>query len=267
MLWKTLIQRRLMTKHLVIPDVQFRPGDDTSFLKAIGNYIVDKQPDVVINIGDFADMPSLSSYDVGKKSFEGRRYKSDVEATHVAMEALLSPLRDYNLRAVKNHEKRYNPRLVLTLGNHEDRINRAVNGDAKLDGTIGIEDLKYEEFGWETYPFLQPVVIDGVAYCHYFVTGVAGRPCSSAALQLTKKHMSCIAGHQQGLQIATGHRADGTRLTSVIAGSCYEHDEDYMGPQGNKHWRGVLVLHEVRDGEFDLMPVSLTYLKAKYGRT
>jgi hypothetical protein len=251
-------------KHLVLPDVQFRPGDDTTFLTRIGRYIAEKQPDVIINIGDFADMPSLSSYDQGKKSFEGRRYKADIEATHEAMDALFEPIREYNRKAVKNHEKRYNPRYVLTLGNHEDRISRAVNDDAKLDGTIGLEDLRYEEFGWEVYPFLQPVVLDGVAYCHFFVTGVAGRPCSSAQLQLTKKHMSCVAGHQQGLQISTGYRADGKRLTSIIAGSCYEHNEDYMGPQGNKHWRGLLMLHEVNDGEFDLMPVSLDYLGRKY---
>ena len=76
--------------------------------------------------------------------------------------------------------------------------------------------------------------------------------------------MSSVAGDQQGLQIATGGRADGARLTSIIAGSCYEHDEDYLGPQGNKHWRGILMLHDVHDGEFDLMPVSLQFLKKKY---
>lgn len=251
-------------KHIVIPDVQFRPGDDTKFLTAIGNYICAKKPEVVVCIGDFADMPSLSSYDVGRKSFEGRRYKADVEATHQGMEALLTPLWEHNRKASKGHRERYNPRLVFTYGNHCDRITRAVEGDSKLEGTIGLEDLRLKEYGWETHPFLDVVVIDGIAYSHYFVTGVAGRPCSTAQVQLNKKHQSCIAGHQQGLQIATGYRADGTMLTSVIAGSCYEHDESYMGPQGNKHWRGLLVCHEVVDGAFDLMPVSLKYLKEKY---
>ena len=250
-------------KHLVIPDTQLRPGDDTTFLTHIGNYIVTKQPDVIVCLGDFADMPSLSSYDVGTKSFEGRRYKADVEATRAGMETLLAPIRAYNAKAKAIHERRYKPRLVLTLGNHENRINRAVNSDPKLDGTIGVDDLQYEK-DWEVYPFLQPVIIDSIAYCHYFVTGVAGRPASSAQLQLNKKHMSCVAGHQQGLQIATGHRGDGTRLTSIIAGSCYEHDEDYLGPQGNKHWRGILVLHEVVGGEFDPMFVSLDFLRRKY---
>ena len=251
--------------HFYIPDCQIREGDDTTFLRAIGNYIVKKQPEVLVCAGDFADMPSLSSYDVGKKSFEGRRYIKDIEAANAAMDVLMEPIKTFNAKAKKFKEKQYHPRMVLTLGNHENRINRAVESDAKLEGVLSVNDLKYKEAGWEVHNFLDTVIIDGIAYCHYFVTGVAGRAASSAAAQLRKTNMSCIAGHQQGLQIATASRADGAMLTSIIAGSCYEHDEDYLGPQANKHWRGMLVLHEVRNqGEFDLMPVSLKWLKGKY---
>lgn len=253
-----------MTKHAVIPDCQVRPGDDLEYLTRIGTYLVEKKPDKWILLGDFADMPSLSSYDVGKKVFEGRRYKADIEAAHRAMETLLAPLQAYNANARKNHKERYNPELILTLGNHENRINRAVNDDPKLDGTIGISDLRYEEFGWKVHPFLEVVVVDGIAYSHYFTTGLLGRPCTTASAQLAKKHQSCICGHQQGLQIASAYRADGTRLTSIIAGSCYEHDEEYLGSQGNNHWRGLLMCHDVKDGQFDLMTVSLDYLKKKY---
>lgn len=254
-----------MTKILVIPDVQVKPGHDFKFLNKIGHYIIDKKPDVVVQIGDWADMPSLSSYDVGKKSFEGKRYVKDVEASHEAMDALLEPLWTHNDRAKKNKEKQYKPRLVLTLGNHENRINRAVEDDPKLDGVLSVDDLKYTEYGWETHGFLDVVVINGVAFSHYFVTGVAGRPASSAAAQFRKANMSCIAGHQQGLQIHTGSRADGKSLTSIIAGSCYEHDEDYMGPQGNaSHFRGVLMLHDVNDGQFNFMSVPLSFINQKY---
>lgn len=211
-------------------------------------------------------MPSLSSYDYGKKSFEGRRYKTDIEAAHNGMNALLEPIREYNERQRKNGKRQYKPRMVLTLGNHEDRISRAINSDPKLDGTLDLSDLGYEAAGWEVHPFLEVVLIDGVAYSHYFVTGVAGRPAATATAQLNKKHMSCIAGHQQGRQSASAYRADGKRITSIIAGSCYEHNEDYLGPQGNEHWRGILVLHDVADGEFDEMYVTLKYLREKYGQ-
>ena len=101
------------------------------------------------------------------------------------------------------------------------------------------------------------------AYSHYFVTGVAGRAASSAAVQLRKTNMSCIAGHQQGKQIAYATRADGSTITSIIAGSCYEHDEDYMSPQGNKHWRGCFMCHQVNDCAFDEMWLSLAYLNTR----
>lgn len=253
-----------MTRHFIIPDTQIRPGDDFSFLKAIGNYIVRKQPEVLICLGDWADMPSLSSYDQGKKSFEGRRYTHDITAAKEAMSVLLEPIKQFNERAKRNKEKQYKPRMVFTLGNHEHRINRAVENDAKLDGVLSIDDLQYKEFGWEVYPFLDVVIVDGIAYSHYFTSGLLGRPVTTASACLSKKHMSCIQGHQQGLQIATGYRADGSAITCIIAGSCYEHNEDYLGPQGNNHWRGCLMLHDVNEGQFDLMNIKLDWLKKKY---
>src|SRR5690349_13283341 len=229
-----------MPKHLIIPDCQIRPGVPTEHLEWCGKYIVDKQPDVIVQIGDFADMSSLNSYEPkGSKQFEGRRYKEDIKAVRSAMKKLLSPLREYQKWTVTSHKPRYEPRLVLTLGNHCNRITRAINTDPHtLDGVISLDDLGYEEAGWEVHPYLEPVCIDGVMYCHYFTSGVMGRPVTSARALLTKKHMSCVAGHQQGKDISSDERADGSRITSIIAGSFYQHTEDYLGPQGNKHWRG-----------------------------
>ena len=249
-------------KHLVIPDVQAKDGIDFTYLTAIGNYIVAKKPDVIICIGDFADMESLSSYDRGMKSFEGRSYNKDIWAAREAMDALLVPLYEFNAKAKKNKEKQYRPRMVLTLGNHEDRINRVINQDRKLDGLISVDDLPYQD--WEVIPFLEVIAIDGIAYSHYFTSGVMGRPITTAQALLNKKHMSCFAGHQQGRQIAYGRRADGKEMTAIICGSCYEHDEAYLGAQGNQHWRGFYMLHDVQDGAFDEMAVSIKYVKENY---
>lgn len=254
-----------MTKHLVIPDTQVKDGQDFTFLNNIGRYIIEKKPDVIVHLGDFADMESLSSYDVGKKSFEGRRYTKDIEAARQAMDALLTPLREFNNQAREQKKKQYHPRLVLTLGNHEQRIMRAVNDDAKLEGLIKYEDLPYND--WEVHDYLEPVFIDGVAYCHYFPTGVLGRPATTASAMVSKLHMSCVAGHQQGKQVAYGKRPDGSTITCIIAGSCYEHNETYLGHQGNQHFRGFLVAHEVNNGTFDEMFVSLDYLKKRYAES
>jgi hypothetical protein len=247
---------------LYLPDVQAKPDVDFTYLRAIGNYIVAKKPDVIICGGDFADMESLSSYDRGMKSFEGRSYQKDIWAARDAMDALLIPLFEEQKRLKRNKEKQYKPRMVLTLGNHENRINRVVNEDRKLDGLISTDDLPYQD--WEVIPFLEVITIDVKAYSHYFTSGVMGRPITTAQALLTKKHMSCVAGHQQGRQIAYAIRADGREMTALICGSCYEHNEDYLGAQGNRHFRGFYMLHNVDDGQFDECAVPISYVKEHY---
>ena len=70
-----------MTTHLVIPDQHAHPDNNNDRFEWLGKLIVDLKPDVVINLGDMADMPSLCTYDKGTKGFEGRRYKQDVNST------------------------------------------------------------------------------------------------------------------------------------------------------------------------------------------
>lgn len=256
-------------KHLVIPDTQVKDGIDLSYLTHIGKWAAEKKPDVIVCIGDFADMPSLSSYDLpGSKSFEGKRYKADIDAVHAGMYHLMTPIVSEQERLRRNKEKTWNPRLIMTLGNHEDRITRAINANpAHLEGMMSLDDLDYESWGWEVYPFRNVVVVDGIAYCHYFPSGALGRPIGSAQALLTKMHMSCFAGHQQGRMIAYGKRADGKELTAIICGSAYPHEEDYLGKGGlgNKHFRGIYQLNDVQDGTFDEMALSLKYLKERCG--
>jgi len=243
-------------RHVVIPDTQVKEGVPTDHLEACGNYIAEKKPDTIVMIGDFADMPSLSTHqDRGHIEYEGRRYLKDISAANRGMERLVKPFRGI---------RGYKPRMVLTLGNHEDRITRAVAQDPKLEGKLALSDLYYEQLGWEVHDFLKPVKINGVAYCHYFVSGKYDRPIERAAALLTKNHMSAFAGHQQGRDIAYGKRGDGVPMTAIIAGSFYDHKEKYLSPQSNNHWRGIYMLNEVRDGHFDEMAISLGFLKRKY---
>jgi len=94
--------------------------------------------------------------------------------------------------------------------------------------------------------FLEVVHVDGVAYSHYFTSGVLGRPVTTARALLTKKHQSCVMGHVQTMDIATDYRADGTPILGLFAGCCYEHNEDYLSPQGNAHFRGFHKFTEIK---------------------
>jgi len=238
---------------MVIPDVQARADVDYSHLKWVANYAAEKRPNTVICLGDFADMPSLSSYDVGKKRAEGKRIATDLGAVHEAMEFLSRPL--LNIRSDQR------PRMVMTKGNHEDRITREIENNPKLDGLLGERLLRYEDFGWETHRFLTVVKINGIEYSHYFVSGVLGHPVTSASALLRRRHCSAVMGHVQKIDIAVHQQ---TEQIGIFAGICYQHDEDYLSPQGNSTKRGIWMFHEIHDGTFDLMFVSLDFLKRKY---
>lgn len=239
--------------HCVIPDCQAKPGVPLDHLKWAGQYIAEKRPDVIICIGDFADMPSLSSYDKGKRSAENKRYKYDIEATHKAMELLMSPI-----VSVKD----YSPRLVMTLGNHEHRLTRYADDNPELYGAISLLDLGYEAWGWEVHPFLQVVNVDGIEYSHFFTTGVMGRAANSAAVMLRERQRSCTMGHSQYYDMAIHKK---TQQRALMAGTFYQHDEDYLGPQGNDYRRHLIFKHEVCEGRYDLLEVSLEYLRRRYG--
>ena len=243
-------------KIAVITDVQAKPGVPLDHLAWCGKYLADKRPDVIICIGDFADMASLSSYDKGTGRAEGRRIKADFAAAAIAMNKLMEPLAKTT---------GWRPRMVMTYGNHEHRITRATTDDPMWEGVLNLEDLKYADYGWECIPFLKPIVIGGVSFCHYFPSGVMGRPITTARALLTKLHMSSFAGHQQGRDIAYARRSDGRDMTAIISGSFYQHDESYLNPFTNNHWRGFYMLHEVQDGSFDEMAISINFLKRRFG--
>ena len=253
-------------KILVVPDCQVKEGVPLEHLTWAGKAIVDYKPDVVVNIGDFADMPSLSTHDVkGSKYFEGKRYTKDVAVVKDAMQMLLAPLKEMQSKQKKNKEKVYKPRMVMLMGNHENRIDRAINNNPTLEGLISTKDLGYEK-DWEVHEFLHPVFINGVGFNHYWPVGAMGRAAGTASAIISKLHMSCIAGHQQGKQVAYGKRADGQSICAIIAGSYYLHDESYMDKLSNKHWRGLVMLNEVNDGHFDEMFLSIEYMERRYGK-
>jgi len=256
--FRPVIREKLGRSHMVIPDIQAKPGVSNDHLEWIANYALEKRPDVIVQIGDWADMPSLSSYDKGKRSYEGRRYVKDIDAANDSLMRFERVLEDYN-RA--NPETAYNPEKHITLGNHEQRIERATELDAMLDGKLLMSDLQFEDRGWDVHPFLDVVEIDGVEYSHFFISGTMGRPVSSAAALLKARGCSATMGHVQKMDVAYHPQ---TQRIGLMCGTCYLHDETYLGPQGNEAPRQIVMKNEVEDGRYDLMAVSLRFLKKRY---
>lgn len=215
-------------------------------------------------LGDLYDMPSLSSYDLTDHpgEYHQRRYEMDLLAGDMAVD-----LFEHGLRAAS----RYRPRKVYLLGNHEDRYTRLIGAEPKLSGALRAPWAHAAARGWEIVPFLEPSIIDGISYAHFFPRGPNGSVTNSrngapsARAQVQREMMSCVAGHKQGLDSHIQNTSRGM-MRGIQAGSFYSHDEGYLTPQGTVYWRGILLLTEVEAGSFNLCEVSLAYLQRKYGR-
>lgn len=248
----------------VIFDTQIKPSNlpvNMPLMHAVGRWIVTEQPSHLVWIGDHYDMPSLCSYDFGKKNrlvFAGEEVRADVEAGNIAMAAMLAPLRELQERQRAAKKKVYRPELHFTLGNHEQRVDRY----NELKGLVNLTK-ELEGFGITVHPFLKPVKIGGVAFVHYAYNPLSGRPLGGTAEhRLNKLKMSFVQGHEQVFKYAVEYLNDGRKISALVCGSCYLHDEEYKGFQGNNHFRGVAMLHNVKDGMYDLEQYSVERLLA-----
>lgn len=255
-----------MNKILIIPDTQVKPGVATDHLTWLGEYICDIRPDIIVHLGDHWDLPSLSSYDKGTAAVEGKRVVEDIQAGRMGMALLEAPIKKLQAAQRKYKKPVYNPRKVFLIGNHEQRLQRYVNSNPELIGLLSYDDFNLTKNNWEVYDYLEIVNINGILFSHYFANPMSGRPYTGKAASLLQRvGKSFVMGHRQELDFTCRELCDGTKQIGIIAGAFYQHDEGYKGYQGNKHWRGVVVGHEVNNGWFDPMFVSMSYLQNKYG--
>lgn len=245
--------------HIWIGDPQLRGDHPSDHMEWAGRYIADSyggRPNVtILNGGDHYDLPSLSSYDrKGGVLLEGQRLTDDIEAGDVGWDLLTDPIHSV---------PRWKPRLVYLRGNHEDRLYRFMRDDATFAGSF---DLDYAEaWGWEIHEFLEPVWIDGVCYSHYFYNQNSGRPYSGQSMDARLKTIghSFTQGHQQGLMHGVRSTLKGLQH-GLVAGSFYIAPQGYRGLQAQNEWCGLVVKHQVEDGAYDPMFVSLEYLCRRY---
>lgn len=257
-------------KIFVVPDTQVRAGVPTEHIKAIARYIVHLKPDTIVCIGDWWDMPALSVFNT-KLMASGLRLKEDLDAGKEAMLDFMHIIAVERERIQRNKKKRWNPRFIFTVGNHDPqvRIPRYVEAHPELEGWMQDNTSEWlRGLGWEVYEFLEIATDSGISFSHYFQNMWSAKksPIGGTIETMIKNvGFSFVQGHTQCLKLGKQQLGNGQQRIGVVAGSCYKHTETYMGTQGNNHWRGCIVLNEAHEGGADIMEVSLSYIERKYG--
>ena len=256
--------------HLVIPDSHAKPGVSNERYDWLGRFILDVKPDVVVNLGDMADMYSLNEYEKGTKGFiTTANYKADVDAVIDAQERLWEPTNKYNKGKSRAKKRGYYPLTYQLIGNHENRILRALKYNPHLEGTISMEDLRYGEYNGKVVPYLTKVVIDGIVYCHCIQSGnssmmMGGR--HQANSMLMQEHVSVTVGHSHKKDYKENVNGYGKRIHGLVAGCYFEHNESYASQSNDSWWRGVVLKRGVEDGDYEPQFIKLDDLKREYSK-
>jgi predicted phosphodiesterase len=241
-------------KHLIIGDSHSHCDEGNQRFESLGRMVKEIKPDVVIDIGDSADMSSLLMYESGSKApiFEGFSYWRDIDAYHDAKGRF-----HHYLGKPANM-----PRLVRIIGNHENRIDRVLEIEPRFRGVIGIDDLGDEDiFKWEVAPFLEPWLVDGVVYSHYFKSPGGHRPVSGimparAVVMKYPGSFTRVFGHTHSFGFF--EEADGMpgehfkKISSINAGCYFDQSMSGMRWSGTdkNRWRsGILVIDVDLDGQ------------------
>lgn len=251
-----------MSTHLILPDSHAHPDFNNNRADWVGKLILDLKPDVVINIGDMFDMSSMSGYDKGKKSFQGRAYKKDLDAGREFDERLWEPLK-------KAKKKR--PYRVFLEGNHENRLKKLLEIQPELEGTVSFKDFDLNR-NYDTvieYEGSTPGVInvDGVHYAHYFISGVMGRPIGGehpAYMLVTKLGSSSTCGHVHTTDFCVRNDISGGRRMGLVAGVYQDYVSDWAGRANELWWRGVIVKRNVENGTYEPQWISIDSLRKEY---
>lgn len=258
-----------MTKTiLVIPDQHAHPDHHNKRADYLGRLILDLRPDLLVNLGDCVDLPSLSSYDKGKASFHGKNYEKDINSHLDFQDRMWHPIRK---------AKRKRPYSVVLEGNHEHRIKRALEVDPQLAGDkfgISFKNLQLDDYYNKVVEYHggTPGIIEleGILFAHYFISGVMGRAIGGEhhAYSLISKNLaSSVCGHSHTADFAIRTTGSNKKVMGLVAGVYQDYDSEWAGSVNNLWWSGVVILRNVEEGQFSPQFVSIQELEKEYGQT
>lgn len=201
----------------------------------VADHYLDKG-DWIVQVGDFGDWVSFSSFDKGTKGHVEENYEADFVSADAAW------------------RKFYNPRYryCVVEGNHEYRIQKAIKEDYRLDGLLSMNRLPWRRNHRVVQaPYGQKVCINGVHFVHHLTSRTGRAVSGSAQSQFRKFRGSLVVGHSHvwdWFEEAIDHD---NRQFCMIAGHLSHPDhakEEWCRATSHDWWSGVTLLFDVKDG-------------------
>jgi predicted phosphodiesterase len=229
---------------VAIGDPHDKPGRCKKRFTHMGRFAAEKKPDVIVSIGDWASLDSLSTHELPGSANDGERPGFWEELSSLD-ESLGQFHRDFPMGSKP---------CLITMGNHEHRAARAANRQPKLNGDMPLRlDEVFSRYRWGVRPFGEFVDIGGVDFVHCPLN-VMGREMGGKNVEQTVANeavRSLVFGHTHRAQVRNVVKIGQQRkLTIVNLGTSMPMGvvEKYSG-MSMTGWSYGIFLLRIRAGE------------------
>lgn len=265
---------------LLYTDAHVRANTKLDHFDALGNFIVEHNPDYVINCGDSADLsmlytPPAKKMPVSVYDAVAHDVVKELRNHALSVAAVREPLNAYNDRRRTLKKRTAKTQFIHVYGNHENRIFRFVEkfqtrlsefkksspsrylATTEMDTLFGLSE-------WDIrIPFGQVLDLEGILFSHYFRSGT--NPTSVPSTIANVVHQSSVCGHWHEAKLDMSHTYTGRPLFTCTAPSFCDTTPDYYNGLAPRSFKGFLMLHEVDgSGYYEPNIIGVDRLKREY---
>jgi predicted phosphodiesterase len=236
----------------VVGDLHAAPGMDLSHVDHIASHIEATSPDAVVLIGDVVTMDSVSMHDpLG--SITVKEQPSIVDDLAVLEEVL------DRLDGIPGD-------LHVTLGNHEERLKRYEDNEARLQGSLWPIVLKtVHAYGWTVTDYGSFLELDGVRFTH-IPLNIMRRPYANIDAVAREAKWPIVYGHSHEQNVKTARKiGGGFTILNVPCSLPHGHVEKYA-LKTTTTWSWAISDLEIFDGQiggYAFRPMN--WLRKTYG--
>jgi len=201
---------------LVIGDLHQDPRhpDRAEVLTWIARHASQTRPDRIVQIGDWSTWDSVSQHD--RNDTVAGKLKPSIRAD---MDNLASSLRAFEAGRAPD----YKPKMAVTLGNHENRLERFENANPETHQTFTLErDQLFSQFGWKVRPFGEIYYVEGVGFTHHATNALGRAFGGETAPQRVANKTSCplVVGHSHRRALFESARIGPADSVTIVEVGC-----------------------------------------------
>jgi len=229
-------------KVIVLPDAHY-PYQDELTMKTVLHFIKDQAPDIVVSIGDWVDMYSISKYD--KNPERAGRLQEELDIAHNGF---------MDVRKAAGTAP-----IIYVKGNHEDRLQKYLWRHPEIHGLRALdlkELLGLKEAGVK--------LVDEFLWKNTFLF-THGRRCGiyAARQELDDNGISGMSGHTHKLMSYAKKDRSGEKAWYTIGHIADETKAEYTN---NPNWQqaiGLVHFHKIKS-RFFALAIPITEHKFMY---